>query len=489
MLAAMEHMNSSVLEASFGMAFQDAVALFSRLFLVYFFPVAIITSTVMEGRAAAEQERLDEEARSSGCDAPGAGSGKQVLAGSQSSNDCRHSVKEAPASMSFLRRFWERFRRLSCFSTASSHARSAGRCVVNVVHAVFFAVAAVVLLVRLVAFALMLAPWFICHGRKYFTNPRIIRGVRFGSSPRNFADIYLPPGEEAAGDRTYPVVVAVMGGAWLIGHRIWNCQFAARLAQAGVVVVTVDYRNFPAVQLADMMEDVERGVLWAMENAGIYGGDVGRVALIGQSAGAHLAAQLVVERCVEEAQRADAGASSADGSAKVSRPWSPASLVAFVGVSGVYDLEALEAHLLGRRIVPFVRRICPGGDLMRWSPVHFLREEARLLHSSAVHSRMPPIHLFHGDADNSAPVDSVRAFAQALRGAGARNVRTIIKPGLRHSEPVVEHPIRGEDTQVQLLLPLLFGEEEGRRRYAALAPPRCPPPQILTSLASIVMPF
>eukprot|EP00434_Breviolum_minutum_P007948 symbB.v1.2.007009.t3/scaffold385.1/size305797/5 len=106
-----------------------------------------------------------------------------------------------------------------------------------------FAATLLVQAVRLVIFALLILPACLHIGLSYFRSPHIARAVRYGQRPRQLLDIYYPA--EASSGRV-PVVITVMGGAWMIGHRLWNVLLAWRLASSGVMVMAVDYRSLPA---------------------------------------------------------------------------------------------------------------------------------------------------------------------------------------------------------------------------------------------------
>merc|ERR1719188_1774969 len=115
---------------------------------------------------------------------------------------------------------------------------------------------------RLALFALLLLPAFLRVGFQYCRDPRIHRGVRFGDGRRQYADIYVPAEASAVNEGAgpgVPVVIAVMGGAWVIGHRAWNAQLGRRLMDAGVLVFAIDYRNFPVGRASDMVEDLDAG--------------------------------------------------------------------------------------------------------------------------------------------------------------------------------------------------------------------------------------
>lgn len=96
------------------------------------------------------------------------------------------------------------------------------------------------------------------------------------------------------------MVVFVTGGAWLIGYKAWGQLLGRMLAHLGILVFSVDYRNFPEATVKDMYQDVEAAVAWVFAHATEYGGDPERVSLCGQSAGAHLTACLLTQRAREQ---------------------------------------------------------------------------------------------------------------------------------------------------------------------------------------------
>lgn len=342
---------------------------------------------------------------------------------------------------------------------------------------------------RLIIFSTLLLPPFARIGWTYLRDPRIIRGVRFGDCSRRLLDIYVPEGARLAQTGQAPptpVVIAVMGGAWVLGYRAWNAQLGQRLMDAGVMVVAVDYRNYPFVQVPDMVEDVDRGIAWVFENIAAHGGDPNNVMLTGQSAGAHLSVMALLQRSLAEAERAadPEGHEYPPGSSS----WMVEDLQGWVGVSGVYDLAMLAEHLKSRHLGgSLLRHMCPGGDLARWSPRQLLdSEEWKALQARAV-ARLPPMLLYHGGADKSVPVASSSEFAKALRVAGV-TTSLEVTPGIGHAEVIIEGPMRGEDHEVQLLLPYLLGRASDER-FQSLPELKPMYPRWIIDLASRIMPF
>ncbi|GAQ87063.1 alpha beta-hydrolases superfamily protein [Klebsormidium nitens] len=151
----------------------------------------------------------------------------------------------------------------------------------------------------LVVFAILLMPGFLQVVWFYYTSPQVYRSLVYGTKARNRLDLYMPPGHL---QRPRPVVVFVTGGAWVIGYKAWGALLGRRLANRGVLVACLDYRNFPQGSVSDMVADISTGIEWVLLNIGEFGGDPGRVYVVGQSAGAHLTALALLRQAIKEAE-------------------------------------------------------------------------------------------------------------------------------------------------------------------------------------------
>lgn len=103
-------------------------------------------------------------------------------------------------------------------------------------------------------------------------------------------DVYAPP--DGAG---FPVVVWVHGGGWSRGDKGNVEEKPPAFTAAGYVFVSVNYRLSPAVQHPAHVQDVAAAIAWVHRNIADYGGDPGKIFLIGHSAGAHLVALVATD--------------------------------------------------------------------------------------------------------------------------------------------------------------------------------------------------
>jgi acetyl esterase/lipase len=112
----------------------------------------------------------------------------------------------------------------------------------------------------------------------------VVRDLPYGAHPRQILDIYRPAGLSGA-----PVVLFFHGGAFVDGEKDRSPGIYSNvlyyLARHGIVGANVEYRLAPEHKYPSGTEDVALAVKWARSNAARFGGDPGRIFLMGHSAG------------------------------------------------------------------------------------------------------------------------------------------------------------------------------------------------------------
>lgn len=90
-------------------------------------------------------------------------------------------------------------------------------------------------------------------------------------------------------DGSLPLLLFIHGGSWKRGKRSDYLVYLTSFAEKGYMTATISYRLLRDSIYPAAVEDVTDAVEWLFENGENYGYDPDRIALIGGSAGAHLA--------------------------------------------------------------------------------------------------------------------------------------------------------------------------------------------------------
>lgn len=107
-----------------------------------------------------------------------------------------------------------------------------------------------------------------------------IKNVSFGG---NKLDIYTTGTDNA------PVVIYVHGGAWRAGSKRSVKSMPKYFNGLGYIFVSVGYTLYPRANVDRQAREVGQAVNWVRTNISKYGGNPDRIALMGHSAGSHLA--------------------------------------------------------------------------------------------------------------------------------------------------------------------------------------------------------
>lgn len=114
--------------------------------------------------------------------------------------------------------------------------------------------------------------------------------IAYGDDPLQFGDLYLP--DAAATAESLPVVVLIHGGFWRNRYGLdLMAPLAADLANRGYAAWNVEYRRVgdEGGGWPGTLTDVAAAIDLLAGVAATHGLDLGRVAVVGHSAGGHLA--------------------------------------------------------------------------------------------------------------------------------------------------------------------------------------------------------
>jgi len=228
-----------------------------------------------------------------------------------------------------------------------------------------------------------------------------------------------------------PVLLGMHGGGWQLGDRTFYKHWGNYLAKNGYAVYAIEYRLMkPGLKTwPGAVYDCRAAVQFVRATADELGLDPDRIALIGDSAGAHLASLVALAGeeppfCTE--YRSDPYA------------WVQTGVRAVVGIYGVYDMVAQWEHDLVMRPRDQITE-----KFLGCPPTVSRRKffEASPLSYATVDKNSTRFLLIYGREDDIVdPVTQSKKFLIALRQAGFF-VRTIVVPGAGHfwsSEPFEE---------------------------------------------------
>ncbi len=215
-------------------------------------------------------------------------------------------------------------------------------------------------------------------------------------------DAYLPPAGIAANGAG---IVVVHGGSWRAGERSDFPQWNHWLASQGYTIFDVDYRLAPQPNWQTATGDVKCAVAWVKSHTADFQVDANRLALLGRSAGGHLA--LLAGYAPDDARLPSSCESMTDTNVRAI-----VSLYAPTDLIWAYDNPANQRVIDGKATLRgFLGDSPHQSDAMR---------ERYLAASPVTHvsSSTPPTLLIHGGQDQLVRDENMRFLAARLDEAG-----------------------------------------------------------------------
>lgn len=197
-----------------------------------------------------------------------------------------------------------------------------------------------------------------------------------------------------------PCIIWICGGAWLQMSRCAHLLYLCELARSGFVVASVQYRTSNEAAFPAQLEDVKAAIRYLRANSAFYGIDPERFGVMGESAGAHLAAMTAL---TGEQKQYDVG-DDLNFSSEVQAVccwYPPTDLVHMPGVNPEELAAAPESLFIGQNVASVKQAA------KKASPVHWVTKNA------------PPFLLLHGTDDHIVPFAQSEELYEKLEAAGA----------------------------------------------------------------------
>lgn len=204
------------------------------------------------------------------------------------------------------------------------------------------------------------------------------------------ADIYRPDQPNGAG------VLMIHGGGWRMGSKDMMPPQAKALAGHGFTCAAVEYRLTPEAPWPAQIHDVKAAQRWFRANAAELGVDPDKIAVLGNSAGGHLA--LLLAGTVGDPDFEGTGGN----------PGVDTSVAAVVAV-----YPPVLFHLGERTSGANAATALLGDGANRAAAIAASPIET-------VHADFPPTFFLHGNADSVVPVSASINMYNALSNVGAR---------------------------------------------------------------------
>lgn len=251
-------------------------------------------------------------------------------------------------------------------------------------------------------------------------------------SPSQKLNIYLPE----TGEGPYPVIMAVHGGAFMVGDK-GDVQVLPALEglKRGYAVVSINYRMSWEALFPALVHDIKAALRWVRGNAARYGFDEGRIVAWGGSAGGYLSAMAGVTGGIPELE--DLSLGYAEQSSRVQ------AVVDWFGPTDFLKMDEQTAIVSGGDVGPFPHNAADSPEsLLLGAQITTIPEKVRAANPETyVRADAPPFFIQHGTRDTTVPpLQSVNFAAQLARVAGPGRARLELLEGAEHADAMFVTP-------------------------------------------------
>lgn len=254
----------------------------------------------------------------------------------------------------------------------------------------------------------------ILHGNIPYNNDQ---------QPKHLLDIYLPANAKGK----IPLVVFVHGGGWLVNDKYADIGYmkktVAEIVSSGYALASIDYRFATQAVFPAQIQDCNRAVSFLIDNADKYGFDKNRIAVIGFSAGGHLASLMGLSKNNNIESFFMRGTNKSFTFKAVVDFYGPADLILFPGND---DPKSPESLLIGA--TPLARP-----DLAKAaSPVTYVDKDD------------PPFLIIHGEKDELVSPKQSQLLSAWLSAVGVQNELIMVQDAPHFGEMFDTDAIRSK---------------------------------------------
>ncbi len=209
--------------------------------------------------------------------------------------------------------------------------------------------------------------------------------------------------------KKYPCIIWICGGAWLSMDKSIHLAYLSKLAMAGFVVASIQYRTSNEAAYPSQIQDIKAGIRYLKAHSKEYNIDEKRFGVMGESAGGYLSAMaafnndksLDVGEYLEYSSEVNA----------VCMWYSPINLTKFVKDNPASP----ESLMLGGNLTANL------DDVLKASPISYVTKNA------------PPCLIIHGTKDNTVPFSQSQELYDKLEQCGG-DVTFLAIEGADHAD-------------------------------------------------------